>query len=55
MHSEAFQEQLIYYFNIKAKSSFDIKSRLLKTISSSDELSIQSDWQNCFPALTQWS
>lgn len=32
MHSEAFQEQLIYHFNIKSKSSFDIKSRLMKTL-----------------------
>lgn len=32
MHREAFQEQLIYHFNIKSKSSFDIKSRLMKTL-----------------------
>lgn len=31
-YREAFQEQLIYRFNIKLKSNFDIKSRLRKTL-----------------------
>lgn len=31
-YSKAFQEQLIYHFNIKLKSSFDIKSRLRKML-----------------------
>lgn len=30
VHSEAFQEQSIYNFNIKSKPILDIKSRLIK-------------------------
>lgn len=32
IYSELFQEQLIYLFNIKSKSCFDIKTRLMKTL-----------------------